>query len=193
MKLETKCRGKRSPQLAAKRMLAAGAAIGLLTGCSPVLEATRPNPVDLTQFRPGQSHDSVLEEVGTPTARIKEADGSACDSYELYTHGPSGAGKAGLAFLEGAADFFTIGLAEVILTPIEAGTRNNLHPVTYCYQEDKLAKLSENGNVITSTESWGPVVADNQSTTDPTPSASATPSTIPTPVATSGSRAAGEF
>ncbi|HVN89030.1 MAG TPA: hypothetical protein VMT61_04370 [Candidatus Binataceae bacterium] len=174
-------------------MIAAGSALDLLTGCSPVLEATRPNPVDLTQFRPGQSHDSVIETVGTPKGTLKEADGSSCDSYELYTHGPSGAGKAGLAFLEGAADFFTLGLAEAVLTPAEAGTRNSLHPVTFCYKEDKLAKLTENGNTITSSESWGPVVAKNDAASDPTPSATVTPSPVPTSTATPGNSSAAEL
>jgi hypothetical protein len=54
-------------------------AIPLTAGCSPVLEATRPTPIDLGHFRPGQTHDSVTEEIGTPQGATAEADGASCD------------------------------------------------------------------------------------------------------------------
>jgi hypothetical protein len=149
----------------------------LIAGCSPVLEATRPTPIDLSHFRPGQTHDSVTEEIGTPQGASAEADGASCDSYRLYTHGPGGAGKAGIALLEGAADVFTIGLAEVVLTPTEAATRNQLHPVSFCYKDGKLVKVVESGRTITSSESWGTPDSPQTAVVDPatTVTATATP------------------
>jgi hypothetical protein len=62
---------------------------------------------------------------------------------ELYTHGPSGAGKGAIAAGEVIADVFTLGLAEIIFTPTEAATKNTKHTVIFCYSPDgKLASMS---------------------------------------------------
>ncbi len=66
---------------------------------------------------------------------VKNGDQS-CDVYKLYTRGPGGVGKGVIAAGEGAADVVTLGLAEVIFTPLEAGTRNARHSVTFCYEKD---------------------------------------------------------
>lgn len=67
-----------------------------------------------------------------------------CDIYKLYTRGPSAGGKAAIAFGEVAADIFTLGLAEVVFTPIEAGTKHGKHTITICYDTDeKMTKLEE--------------------------------------------------
>jgi hypothetical protein len=121
-----------------------------LPGCGVYMEATRPTPVDLAQFTSGQPRDMVREELGTPQGNASEADGAACDFYNLYTHGYGTGGKVGLAFLEGAADVFTLGAAEVVNTPVEGATRNQTHPVTFCYKDGKLARITESGHQILS-------------------------------------------
>jgi hypothetical protein len=134
-----------------------------LGGCSVVMEATRPTPVDLVQFQPGDARDSVTERLGAPHSTAIESDGSSCDCYELYTHGYGTAGKVGIAVVEGAADFFTLGLAEIVSTPTEGVTRNQTYPVTFCYRDGKLARISESGRVIAS--GLPPVTAANHSQT----------------------------
>lgn len=115
------------------------------SACSPVMEATRPDPVDLSQFATGESRVQVVEALGAPVAKVKNDDES-CDVYKLYTRGPGDVGKGVIAAGEGAADVVTLGLAEVVLTPIEAGTRNAKHTVTFCYGKDgKLASLKDAG------------------------------------------------
>lgn len=104
-------------------------------GCSPVMEATRPTPVDISQFAVGESRVNIVEALGAPIANVKNGDQS-CDVYKLYTRGPGGVGKGVIAAGEGAADVVTLGLAEVVFTPIEAGTRNAKHTVTFCYDKD---------------------------------------------------------
>jgi hypothetical protein len=59
----------------------------LLGACSPVLEATRPTPADLSGFQPGDPRDSVIERLGPPLTTSSEADGTSCDMYQLYTKG----------------------------------------------------------------------------------------------------------
>lgn len=100
------------------------------------MEATRPTPVDTTQFAVGETRFQVVEAIGAPVASVKNNDQS-CDVYKLYTRGPGGVGKGAIAAGEGVADVFTLGLAEVIFTPIEAGTKNAKHTVTFCYDKDE--------------------------------------------------------
>ncbi len=111
-----------------------------------MFEATRPDPVDLSQFAVGESRVQVIEQIGAPTAQVKDADNS-CDVYKLYTRGPGPVMKGAIAVGEAAADVVTLGLAEVLFTPIEAATRNSKHTVMMCYDKDnKLAAVRESGS-----------------------------------------------
>jgi hypothetical protein len=136
-----------------RRALFRGLSVGLFgvlafSGCSPVMEATRPTPVDTSQFAVGENRVQIVEAIGAPTANVKDSDQS-CDVYKLYTRGPGGVGKGVIAAGEGAADVVTLGLAEVIFTPLEAGTRNPKHTVTFCYDKDgKLRSLADAGRIV---------------------------------------------
>jgi len=109
------------------------------------MEATRPTPVDLDEYQIGQSRDSILERLGAPESSVKESDGASCDFYKLYTKGYGAGGKIPIAVAEGAADFFTLGLAEVLLTPAEGVTKNDKHPVAICYKDSKMVRLNTEG------------------------------------------------
>jgi hypothetical protein len=116
---------------------------GSVAACSPVLEANRPDPVDLTQFKVGEQRLEVLKVLGPPLASAKDGPNS-CDLYQLYTHGPDSGGKAVIAAGEAIADVFTIGLAEVVFTPTEVATKNSKYSVTMCYDPgEKLASIQE--------------------------------------------------
>jgi len=106
------------------------------------MEATRPTPVDLAKFQPGDSRSSVTQELGSPVTTSKGAGGTSCDLYLLYTRGYGVAGKAPIAVGELAADVFTAGLAEIILSPTEAVTRNEKRTVWFCYQNDALVSVT---------------------------------------------------
>lgn len=97
----------------------------------------------MSQFAVGESRLQIVETLGAPTATVQQADQS-CDVYKLYTHGPGGVGKGAIAATEAVADVFTLGLAEVVSSPIEGGTRNARHTVTMCYDKDgKLVSQNE--------------------------------------------------
>src|SRR5437868_4264450 len=110
-------------------------------GCSIYLEATRPEPVKLSDFQLGMSRDMVFGKLGAPDSSAPGTGGDNCDYYELYTRGYGAGGKVPIALAEGAADFFTLGLAEIALTPAEGVTRNQKHPITFCYKDQKLARV----------------------------------------------------
>jgi len=133
-----------------------------VSGCSVVMEATRPTPVDLEKFHPGDSRSSVTQELGSPVTTSKGAGGTSCDLYLLYTKGYGVAGKAPIAVGELAADVFTIGLAEIVLSPTEAVTRNEKRTVWFCYQNDALLSVTVKS-------------AGAETSTTPTPSPASTP------------------
>jgi hypothetical protein len=115
----------------------------IAAGCSPVMEATRPDPVDLSQFVPGEKRINVVAEIGAPVASAPDGANS-CDVYKLYTRGPGSAGKGAIAAGEVVGDVLTLGLSEVLFTPVEAATRNSKHTVLFCYDgTGKLAFVKE--------------------------------------------------
>jgi hypothetical protein len=145
--------------------------------CSVYMEATRPTPVDLTQYQEGMTRDAVLEKLGAPDSTAHESDGLSCDFYQLYTHGYGAGGKIPIAIAESAADFFTLGLAEVALTPTEGVTKNEKHPVTICYNAQKLVRIDDKGQPIVAEDKNPPITAASSPTSDvppgTTPSAAA--------------------
>lgn len=111
-------------------------------GCSVVMEATRPAPVRLAQFDPGENRNDVIAKLGEPVSTTTDADGASCDLYSLPLAGYGNWAKAGIAFGEFVADVGTIGIAEVVSTPTEAATRNKLTPVWFCYRKGLLARVT---------------------------------------------------
>jgi len=119
-----------------------------LPACSPVMEAMRPDPVDLSEFAIGESRLKVIATVGSPLASEKDGKDS-CDVYKLFTKGPDAVGKGAIAAGEAVADVFTLGLTEVIFTPAEAATRNSKHAVLFCYGADnKLVSVTESDTKV---------------------------------------------
>src|ERR1700678_939426 len=159
------------------------------------MEATRPTPVDLGKFQPGDSRSSVTQELGLPVTTSKGATGTSCDLYLLYTKGYGFAGKAPIVVGELAADFFTLGLAEIVLSPTEAVTRNEKRTVWFCYQNDALTSVTvKSAGAETSTSATPasapppPSPASTSSAPPPSfestiiPAGSSTPINIATPV-----------
>lgn len=114
-----------------------------LSACSPMMEGARPDPVDLSHFVVGEPRFQISEQLGSPTATVKDGD-KWCDVYQLYTSGPGTSTKDAIGVGEFWADVLTLGLAEVVFTPIETATRNSKHTVFMCYDKDyKLAVCKE--------------------------------------------------
>jgi hypothetical protein len=69
------------------RKVATLAVVAALCACSPIMEANRPDPVDVNQFALGQSKISVMSEVGGPIATTPDGLNSF-DLYKLFTRRP---------------------------------------------------------------------------------------------------------
>jgi hypothetical protein len=128
------------------RVLMAVASISALTvGCSTVMEAERPSATNLSQFGTGERRVDVVARIGAPTGKVDDG-GLSCDIYKLHTKGTNAAGKTGIIVTEAAADVFTLGLAEVVLTPAQAASRAGLHTVLFCYNAgETLQQIKDSG------------------------------------------------
>jgi hypothetical protein len=165
-----------------------------ISGCSVYMEATRPTPTDLAKFHPGDSRTSVEEELGAPVDTSKGEGGNSCDLYLLYLRGYGTAGKVPIAVVESAADFFTLGLAEIVLSPTEAVTRNEKRPVWFCYQNDALLsvtpKRAESATPTPTVETPTPSLTSASPSptasvaSTPVPSENPTPTDLATPMPT---------
>ena len=149
----------------------------LVSGCSVYMESTRPTPINLEKFPPGDSRTTVMEELGSPVTTSKSADGTSCDLYLLYIRGYGYAGKVPIAIAESAADFFTIGLAEIVLSPTEAATKNEKKPVWFCYQNDAL--LSVTPKSAESVTPAPPTPTPSPASASPSPAASLASTPVP--------------
>lgn len=133
--------GGRAPRAARVGAAAVLALIG--AGCSAVMQANRPTPVDLTQFQPGMERLQVMSRLGAPITTSPQG-GNSCDLYRLYTTGVEPGGRAVIMVGEIAAGILTLGLSEIVFTPAEALTRPEQHPVMFCYDADsRLVSVAE--------------------------------------------------
>lgn len=101
------------------------------------MEANRPAPVSLANYRVGQKRVDVISTLGPPKTTVQDGDKS-CDVYQLYTTGNNKAQKAAVILGEAGADLFTLGLFEVVATPAEAITKSKAHTVLLCYSDGNL-------------------------------------------------------
>ncbi len=90
----------------------------LLTGCSVVQATSGPESKDLSVLRPGTERYLVLAELGAPVVTETDSDGQKYDIFK-FRQGQHGAVKAGKAVLYGTAAVLTLGLSEVVASPLE--------------------------------------------------------------------------
>jgi hypothetical protein len=147
----------RHPALDRMRAALALAAAALLPACSAYMQSQRPDPVDLATFQPGMERMQVLSRLGAPVGSAPQGEQS-CDVYRLYLTGTGAGGRAAIMVGEIAAGILTLGISEILLAPVEAGTRAEQEPVIFCY--DRGQKLVSVARV-----------------TPPGPAAAATPAT----------------
>ena len=88
------------------------------SGCSVVMATQQPDKVDVSVLNLGRPRSEVIAELGTPVLTDK-VDGKIVDTL-AFVQGYHKAEKVGRAFGHGVLDLFTIGLWEIVGTPIEA-------------------------------------------------------------------------
>ncbi len=91
----------------------------LTSGCSVVMATQQPGRKDLSVLSKGVERPRVIAELGSPLSTETKKDGCKVDTF-AFVQGYSTGAKAGRAVFHGVADFFTLGLWEVVGTPTEA-------------------------------------------------------------------------
>ena len=89
----------------------------VVSSCSVYKAANLPPQKNVSLFRTGTPRNLLVAEFGPPITTT--TDGKRVDVFR-FTQGYAQAAKAGRAFFHGAADVLTIGLWEVVGTPLEA-------------------------------------------------------------------------
>lgn len=121
----------------------------LLSSCSVYMAATQEDKKDMSVIQEGTPRSLVLGKLGQPVNTEKEK-GVKKDFFS-FTHGYSGGNKAMRAVGHGVLDIFTLGLWEIVGTPVEIladGEKVNME-ITYD-EEDKVDsyKVFVDGKVV---------------------------------------------
>lgn len=108
--------------------------IVLFSGCSVYMAANQPPAKNIDLFKVGTPRSALLAEFGYPTSS-EDKGGKKYDIYR-FTQGYSGGAKAGRAVAHGVASVLTLGLWEVIGTPVEAINSGDLTAYEVGYGSD---------------------------------------------------------
>jgi len=100
------------------RLLMVVLSLTLLTACSVVQATSGPECKNLSVLDKGTDRYLVLAELGQPVVTETIEDGRKCDVFS-FKQGQHGAVKAGKALAYGAAAVMTLGLSEVVASPLE--------------------------------------------------------------------------
>ena len=111
------------------------AILTLCSGCSVYMAANQPPAKNVDLFKVGTPRSALLAEFGYPTSS-EVKDGKKYDIYR-FTQGYSGGAKAGRAVAHGVASVLTLGLWEVLGTPIEAINSGDLTAYEVGYGSDE--------------------------------------------------------
>ncbi len=89
------------------------------SGCSIYMAGKQPDKKNLDVLAKGMPRDTIIAELGKPISTVKNEAGNKVDVYK-FIQGYSKGAKIGRAVWHGTADVLTLGLWEVIGTPVES-------------------------------------------------------------------------
>lgn len=134
-----------------KKFIVLGVALLMAAGCSAHMAATGGGKRDLDVLSPGTPRDMVLAEIGTPVSSASD-DGGSFDLFR-FERKRSTASNTGRAILYGTAAVFTLGLSEVIATPLEGavGSAGTMSLKTYYDDSNNLSRalVQDGGEWVT--------------------------------------------
>ena len=112
-----------------------------ILGCSVYMATTQPDEKDLSVLKEGTPRSHVIAALGAPIFS-GEKEGRKVDVF-VFKQGYSRGSKAGRALLHGVFDVFTLGLWEVIGTPIESVASGTPTRVEVTYDEEERLKTAQ--------------------------------------------------
>ncbi len=109
----------------------------LLAGCSPVMAARQDDYVHVEDVQPGVGKAVVLSTFGAPLQNYVNHRGESCEIFR-FRQGYRGSTKVARAMFHGVADIMTLGLWEVVGTPVEAGFNGENASYEVCYNKENI-------------------------------------------------------
>lgn len=91
-------------------------ALPLISGCSVIMAANSEGEPDLSVLRSGTPEAKVEEQLGKPISSIRHRTNKV-NTYQYFTNDDPSFGRAATYVV---LDIITVGVAEVITTPVEA-------------------------------------------------------------------------
>ena len=116
----------------------AGLLLEALSGCSVYKAVNQPEKKNLSVLSSGTPRIQVIAELGAPTW-TGEKNGEKVDLF-TFKQGYSKGTKTGRALFHGAADVLTIGMWEVVGTPIETVVDGTDMKVEITYDSEEKVK-----------------------------------------------------
>lgn len=118
-----------------RQHIAVSAAIALaISGCSVGMAMSGEEQKDTSILFPGSPRAVVIAKLGPPETSTKSEDGTYVDSYFIVK---GNAPSTGRAVAHGALDVFTLGLWEIVGTPMEMGAgREDRSRIIIVYDKD---------------------------------------------------------
>lgn len=114
--------------------------VGFLSGCAVVKATNQPGKKDLSVLNKGTPRESVVAELGTPIS-TEIRNGQKVDVFN-FVQGYSKVTKTARAVGHGVADVMTLGLWEVIGTPVEGIANGEVNQVEVKYnKQNRVAKV----------------------------------------------------
>ena len=124
-----------------KRVMTVLLAASVSTGCSVYMAANQPAAKNLALLKPGTPRSNLIAEFGPPISS-ETKDGARHDIFK-FTQGYSTEAKVGRALVHGAADVATLGLWEVVGTPVEGHFNGDEISAEVTYDaQDKIAQVT---------------------------------------------------
>ena len=99
-------------------LILAGCVAVFLQACSVVQATSGPKAKDLSVLDTGTNRYSVLAELGQPVASETNKNGNKVDVFS-FVQGQHGVVKAGKGLLYGALAVGTLGISEIVASPLE--------------------------------------------------------------------------
>ena len=111
------------------------------SGCAVYMAANQPSQKDLSVLKAGTPRAAVIAELGAPV-HSGDRNGLKVDVYN-FVQGYSGVEKGARAVLHGAADVVTLGIWEIVGTPIEGAANGTKISVEVVFdKEDRVSKMT---------------------------------------------------
>ena len=118
-------------------LIIVGCLVVFLQACSAVQATNGPKTKDLSVLDTGTNRYSVLAELGQPVASETDNHGNKVDVFS-FVQGQHGAVKAGKGILYGALAVGTLGISEIVTSPLEGAAGNGAEmQIQVSYDKDE--------------------------------------------------------